>query len=514
MAGQRKDKMELRTLILLKKKGLSNRKVAQIMNINRKTVDSYIKRFQVLELDHAELLAMDDAKLHDLFTEDDQTEKIRYEHLSSQFSKIQNELKRPGATLQTIWQNYLLDHPDGYRYTQFTTHYRKWRGKVKASGKLEHKAGEKLFVDFTGKKMSYMDRITGEVIPVEIFVAVYPCSQYTFVKAVASQKREDFIDCLESCLQWSGGVPQAIVSDNLKSAVSKGSKYAPEINKTLADFALFHSCVVDPARPYHPQDKALVERSVTLVYQRIFYPLDKQTFFSLKELNVAIAEQLVLYNDYLFSHGGSTRRSQFIDLEKEHLSPLPISTYNLRYFKRAKVQKISHVYMSADRNYYSVPHRYIGHHVEVQYNNDTVEVFYNFQRIAKHQRSFRPGNYTTIGDHMPSSHQVYNDWSPMYFEQRAAVVGPSAQQYIRQLIAQYSYPELGYKQAQGILAFVKTHSAARVENACKRGLSHHKSSYQTIANILKNKLDTLEEEVQQAFHIPVHENLRDASIYR
>ena len=359
------------------------------------------------------------------------------------------------------------------------------------------------------RKVYLMD---ASVIP--LCLSLFDWAKYTFVKAVASQKREDFIDCLNSCLQWSGGVPQAIVSDNLKSAVSKGSKYAPEINKTLADFALFHSCVVDPARPYHPQDKALVERSVTLVYQRIFYPLDKQTFFSLKELNVAIAEQLVLYNDYLFSHGGSTRRSQFIDMEKEHLTPLPLSTYNLRYFRRAKVQKISHIYLNADRNYYSVPHRYIGHHVEVQYNNDTVEVFYNFQRIAKHQRCFRPGNYATIADHMPSSHQVYNHWSPMYFEQRAEAVGPSAQQYIRQLIAQYSYPELGYKQAQGILALVKTHSVSRVENACKRGLFHHKSSYQTIVNILKNKLDTLEEEVQQTFHIPEHENLRDTSIYR
>ncbi|WP_286851114.1 MULTISPECIES: Mu transposase domain-containing protein [Sphingobacterium] len=242
--------------------------------------------------------------------------------------------------------------------------------------------------------------------------------------------------------------------------------------------------------------------------------MDKQTFFSLKELNVAIAEQLVLYNDYLFSHGGSTRRSQFIDLEKEYLNPLPVSTYSLRYFRRAKVQKISHVYLSVDKNYYSVPHRYIGHHVEVQYNSGTVEVFYNFQRIAKHPRSFRPGNYTTIGDHMPSSHQVYNDWNPVYFEQRAAAVGVSAQEYIRRLIAQYNYPEMAYKQAQGILSFVKTHSAPRVENACKRALSHHKASYQTIYNILKNRLDTLEEEVQEAFHIPVHENLRDTSIYR
>lgn len=314
--------------------------------------------------------------------------------------------------------------------------------------------------------MSYVDKDTGQVVPVEVFVAVFPCSQYTFVKAVPSQRREDFIDCLDSCLQWSGGVPQAIVSDNLRSAVSKGSRYAPEINKTLADFALFHGCVVDPARPYHPQDKALVERSVTLVYQRIFYPLGKQTFFSLKELNTAIAEQLVLYNDYLFSHGASTRRSQFIDLEREHLGPLPAAKYSLRYFRRAKVQKISHIYLGADKNYYSVPHRYIGHHVEVQYNNETVEVFYSYQRIAKHPRSLRPGNYSTVGDHMPSSHQAYSDWNPTYFEQRALAVGVSAGEYIRRLITQYSYPELSYKQAQGILALVKTYGPGRLENAC------------------------------------------------
>lgn len=178
MAGQRKDNMELRTLILLKDKGLSNRKVAELMNINRKTVDSYVQRFKALELDYSELLSMDEAELHDLFTEDDQTEKDRYETLSSLFSTIQKELKRPGATLQTIWQRYLLEHPDGYRYAQFTTHYRHWKGQVKASGKLEHKAGAKLFVDFTGKKMSYVNRSTGELVPVEIFVGVYPCSQY------------------------------------------------------------------------------------------------------------------------------------------------------------------------------------------------------------------------------------------------------------------------------------------------------------------------------------------------
>jgi transposase len=217
---------------------------------------------------------------------------------------------------------------------------------------LLHKAGEKLFVDFCGDKLTYTNKITGELIEVEVFIGVLPCSQYTFVKAVPSQKREDVISCLGSCLQWLGGVPQAIVSDNLKSAVSKAHKYAPLINKTLADFALFYGCAIDPARPYHPQDKALVERSVSLVYQRIYYPLSRHTFFSIDDLNQHIAHLLEQYNDYLFAHGGTTRRQQFIDTEKEWLQPLPQGRYHLRQYKRAKVQKTCHIYVSEDRNYY------------------------------------------------------------------------------------------------------------------------------------------------------------------
>jgi len=513
MAGQRKNIMEIRSLIALKRKGLSNRKIAALLKVNRKTVDGYVRRFTELELDYNALLDLCEADLVELFTENSQREKERYETLAAGFSQIEKELTRPGCTLQVLWQGYISKDSQGYQYTQFTYHYRKWKGLQKTSGRLEHKAGERLFVDFCGKKLWYVDRQSGERKEVEVFIGILPCSQYTYVKAVHSQKREDFIDCLDSCLRWMGGVPQAIVSDNLKAAVSQGSKYAPEINKTLIDFALHYDCAVDPARPHHPQDKSLVERSVTLVYQRIFYPLDKFTFFSLADLNEAIWELLSLYNDYLFSHGGGSRRSYFVELEEIQLQPLPVDSYSLRYYRRAKVQKIAHVYHSEDKNYYSVPCRFIGLNVELQYNRDRVEIFYNHERIAAHQRSYKPGHYTTVKDHMPSTHQFYQDWSPEYFATRAEKIGPSTQQYILLLINQYDYPEIGYKQALGILSLVKLYDVKRIENACMRGLSFHKATYRTIENILKNGMDFLTQDPVQNLAIPAHIDVRGPQNY-
>lgn len=506
--------MELRSLITLKSKGLSNRKVAELLKINRKTVDAYTGRFSALGLDYQELLILEEVALRDLFIQENQTEKERYEALSAYFPYFEKELRKPGCTQQTLWKEYLLKHPDGYKYTQFTWHFRRWRELNNHSGKLDHKAGEKLFVDFCGKKLSYIDKATGERIEVEVFVAVLPCSQYTYVTAVPSQRREDMISCLASCLKWRGGVPQAIVSDNLKAAVSKGSKYAPIINKTLADFSLHYSCVVDPARPHHPQDKALVERSIELVYQRIYYPLSKFHFFDLASLNAAIAGLLPEYNDYLFAHGDGSRRSHFVDLEKSYLQPLPTGSYSIRHYKRAKVQKTAHIYLSEDRNYYSVPYRFTGMRTEVQYNQDIVEVFYNYERIALHKRSYKPGKYTTVGDHMPSSHQAYGQWSPQYFEDRAREQGPATLEYIRRLMTQYSYPEIAYKQSQGILSFAHAYDKERLERACKRALQYHKASYHTIANILKNRLDMEGFSAEEVPVIPHHDNIRGAAHYQ
>jgi transposase len=513
MAGQRIDIMDLQQLIQLKKKGMSNRQIGRALGLSRNTVNSYFKTFSTQQLSLQELEGQSSGELSALFPAADYKDKGRYEQLSSYFPHFQKELTKPGCTLQHLWYQYLEKHPEGYRYTQFTHYYSLWSKPIKASGILLHKAAEKLFVDFAGKKLSYVDKETGEVLQAEVFVAVLPCSHYTFVWAVKSQQRDDFILCLNETLSWFGGVPKAIVSDNLRSAVSKGHRYAPLINKTLKDFALHYSCVIDPARPYHPQDKALVEGAVKLVYQRIYYPLSQHTFFSLQQLNAAITELLKSYNDYLLQTGNISRRQRFVETEKAYLDPLPLGAYQIRYYKKAKVQKISHIYLSEDKNYYSVPHRYIGQQVEVQYNAERVEIFSEHQRICSHPRSFKGGHYSTQKDHMPSSHRAYSDWSPEYFEEKARQIGSFTCQYISRLIGQYSYPEVGYKQSQGILALARYYPKERLERACQRALEHHGSNYYTIEKILKNKLDE-QPEPEPVHLIPEHENIRGAASYQ
>lgn len=308
MAGQRIDIMDLKQIIQLKGKGYSNRYIARQLGVSRNTVNGYVQGFTAQSLSYDELDGLSEHELADLFPQADHKDSTRYEQLASYFPEFAQELRKTGCTLQVLWRRYLDHHPDGYRYTQFTHHFTRWKNRTKASGILRHTAGEKLFIDFTGKTLSWTDRHTGEIHPAQVFVAILPCSQYTYVQATASQKREDLVQAITDCNQWMGGVPKAIVADNMKAVVAKGHKYAPHINKTLKDLALHYGCVIDPTRPYHPKDKALVEGAVALVYQRIFYPLSAQTFFSLAELNHAIRERLAAYNDYRFQNRPTTRR--------------------------------------------------------------------------------------------------------------------------------------------------------------------------------------------------------------
>lgn len=515
MASNRIEIMDIRQLLALKRKGLSNRKAADLIGIHRNSVNNYVRLFNASETSYEALLKLTDKELAELFPSPATIDKRRYEELSSNFEYFRNELKKPGCTRQVLWKEYLLKHPDGYSYTQLNEHLNRWLKRIKSSGKLDHKAGEKVYIDYTGKKLCYVDKQTGEVIEVEVFVGILPCSGYTFVEASASQKLEDFIDSMNNCLRYYGGVPTAIVPDNLKSAVTKGSKYEPILNKTFKNFALHYGSTINPTRTYSPQDKALVEGAVKLVYQRIFYPLSKMTFFSLTDLNKEISRLLEHYNDYLLSQIQLSRRQQFLTIEQSLLSPLPAENYEIKQYKRATVQKMGYVFLSADKNYYSVPYRFIGKRVELSYNRQSVEIHYNRERIASHLRSYRPGRYTSIKDHLSSTHQFYNNWSPAFFQKLARPHGNAVVDYFKVLIESKDYPEVAYKQCLGILSLGKTHDKGRLNNACKRGLAFHRYGFHIIKNILKNKMDLQTQEEQDLHHeIDKHENIRGATYYQ
>lgn len=353
----------------------------------------------------------------------------------------------------------------------------------------------------------------------EVFVGILPCSGYTFVAASPSQKREDFIASMNDCLRYFGGVPKAIIPDNLKSAVTKGSKYEPVLNKTFKDFALHYGAAINPTRTAAPQDKALVEGAVKLVYQRIFYPLSKMTFFSLSDLNKEIRKLLEVYNDYLLTNLGISRRQQFLTIEQAFLTDLPAENYEIKYYKRATVQKMGYVYLHDDKHYYSAPYRYIGKKVELSYNRQTVEIHYNKERIATHKRSYQPGRYTTIEDHLSSTHKFYKNWSSEFFQKLASPYGNAVIDYVKALIDSKNYPEVAYKQCLGIVALGKTHGKNRLNNACKRGLNFHRYGYHIIKNILDHKMDLQtapdpDLALTTDSHIEQHANIRGAGYYQ
>lgn len=512
------DPMDLKQIISLHLDGLSNRKIAGLLGIGRNTVNTYMRHFKGCERPLGELIQLDNSELEKLFPMHSTIDNARYERLMHYFEQVNQARNHPGFTFQHHYEEYRQREPEGYSYTQFMEHYHRQFDQVKGSMKLEHEAGKELFIDFAGKKLHITDRETYEQCPVEVFISLLPCSQYTYVEACETQQRKDLIGCMAGSLAYFGGVPKAIVPDNLKSAVTRASKYESDINRSFKEFARHYGCVINPTRSYAPQDKALVENAVQLAYQRIYYPLRQMTFFSLKELNCEIRKLLEVYNDQLFQRKGASRRELFQSVERQYLKALPPTAYELKDYRRAKVQKMGYVYFSPDKNYYSVPYRYIGKSTQIHYTQSAVEVYYNHQRIAFHQRSRSRGHYITNKDHLSSTHQAYTQWSPEYFERQAVKHGEWVGRLVRGLFAKGDYPEINYKRAMGIIQLHKSYGNQRLDRACQRAVEAEIFSYRRLKNILANNQDqqveVLDHLDENQSHIPRHNNVRGAKHYQ
>lgn len=512
------DPMDLKQIITLHLDGYSNRKIASTLSISRNTVNTYMQLFAASEYSFKELLSFETLQLSELFSSFTTVDIQRHNELMLYFETVNKARNHPGFTFLYHYNQYADSVVNPYSYTQFMEHYNRNYKQVKGSMKLEHEPGKEMYIDFAGKKLSYVDKQTGEIIPVEVFVSILPNSQYTYVQVCASQKKEDLIQCCTNALHFYGGVPLAVVSDNLKSAVSRSSKYEAQINRSFKDFASHYGCVVNPTRAYSPQDKALVENAVHLVYQRIYYPIRDMTFFSLEELNQEIQTRLVHYNQLLFQRKEASRVELFQSVERQYLKPLPCTSYQIKDYTRAKVQKIGYVYFSPDKSYYSVPFRYIGHQTTIHYTNTSVEVYYNHLRIALHKRSFAKGIYTTEKEHLSSTHQYYTNWSPEFFKKQAQVHGDNVVDCVEKILDNVEYPEIGYKRVMGLIQLSKSYGSQRLDNACKLALKENIATYTHIKNILHHKMDLNQETIQQLNantpHIPSHTNIRGASSYQ
>lgn len=496
--------------------GRSKVQISKQTGASRNTVKKYILKFLSEKMTYDVLSSMSDTELEVLFGSVDIPDKgPRYEQLQSMLADLEKRFKKRGVTIDMLWKLYLQIHPDGYGHTQFHTHFTAYIGRPKAVMHMEHKAGDKMYIDFAGEKLSITDQQTGEVLPVEVFIAILGCSQLTYVEAVPTQRREDFIGACENAMQYFGGVPAAIVPDNLKSAVTKSSKYEPTINETFADFAEHYGTAVLPARVYRPRDKSLVEGMVKIVYSRIYAQVSSHTYFTLASLNAAIREALEQLNNALFKGRDYSRRQQFEEVEREALQPLPVYRYEFKQQHIVTVMKNGHVCLAVDKHYYSVPYRFIGKKVKIQYTAVRIEIYYKYEQIAAHPRHGRKYHYTTIDEHLASSHRYLSEWTPEKFIALAKAIDEEVAVYIQLVIENKQHPEQAYKSCTGILSLARKVGNQRLTMACRRAHSYGVYNYPIIVQILEKRLDALTDEEQQDEHeMPQHQNIRGSDYYQ
>lgn len=355
-----------------------------------------------------------------------------------------------------------------------------------------------------------MDADSGEILSVEVFVAILPCSQLTYVEAVMSQRKEDQITACENTLHYIGGTPLAIVPDNLKAAVTRSSRYEAALNDDFASFAEHYGCVVMPARTYKPRDKGLVEGAVKLIYSSIYPHQEGRVFHDLPTLNAAIRVALEIHNSTPFVGRNYSRREQFEEIERPTLGKLNPIRYELRKSTVLTVMKDGHVRLSQDAHYYSVPCRYIGKKVKVTYTSTEVDIYSNYTCIASHKRSYARFKYTTVDEHRPANHRYCSDWNPEKFISEAAAIHKDVADYITKVLEYKTYPEQAYKSCAGILNFARGVGAKRLINVCRWADSYGLYNYPAIEKILNNRQDELPLPEDDAVlqDMPQHENIR------
>ncbi|MGF9710664.1 IS21 family transposase [Paenibacillus naphthalenovorans] len=483
-----------REILRLNSMGLSQRSIASSLQCSRNTVSEVLRRAN--EKDVSWPLPDDVAEAdlqYLLFPEKNQASSRKIPDCEY----IHRELAKSGVTLSLLWTEYCescrLSGEIPLMYTQYCNYYRKYAATTKATMHIQRKPGEQMEVDWAGQTASVVDRDTGEIMPVYIFVAVLPCSQYAYVEGFFTQNQESWIAAHVNAFAHFGGVPEILVPDNLKTGVEQSSWYSPVINKTYHEMAEHYGMAVIPARVRKPKDKPSVEGAVGSISTWILAALRKQTFFTLGELNQAIKEKLTAFNRKPFQKKPGSRLSAFLDEEKHTLQPLPAIAYECATWKVATVQFNYHI--AVENMHYSVPYEYIKHKVDVRITKGVIEVFYNNHRICSHPRLYgRPGQYHTVSDHMPEKHKQFVEWNAERFISWAEQVGPFTSSAIRAILAGHRVEQQGYKACMGVLKLADKYSLTRLEAACARALSYTPSpSYRHISTILKSGQDTLEE---------------------
>lgn len=490
--------------------GLSARQVAASVQIARSSVGEYERRLTAAGLSWPLPEGLSDTDLERRLFPPPPTAAADTRPVPD-WAGIHEELRKPGVTLTLLWEEYHATHPQGFAYSWFCEHYRLWAGRLDQVMRQTHRAGEKLFVDYAGQTVEVIDPHTGEVRTAQIFIAVLGASNYTYAEATWTQTLPDWIGAHVRTFQFLGGVSEVVVPDNLRSGVSKACRYEPDINPSYAELAEHYGIAVVPARVRRPRDKAKAEAGVLLVERWILAALRHRSFFSLSELNAAIASLLERLNHRPFKKLPGTRRTAFEQIDQPALRPLPAIPYVFATWKKVRVHIDYHV--EVDGHYYSVPYALVRQQLDARLTANTLECFHKGQRVASHARSHLKGRHTTVAEHMPKAHREYAEWTPQRLVRWAEKTGPATAGVIHQVLSR-PHPQQGFRSCLGIMRLGDRFGQDRLEAACRRALLLGACRYKSIESILHRGLDRQPPPEQQELSLPeAHDHLRGPDYY-
>lgn len=494
---------------------LSNRKIARALNISHSVVNDYIKEFSKSDKRYEDIVSLNDNGIKTILKAHDMKQsKYPIPNWNSVYIKLRNKI----VTLDLLHEEYIEGCPNhkGYGYTWFCNNYKAYAKKINPSMRLVHKAGEKIFIDFSGKTMPIVNPENGVITPVQIFVAALPASGYPFVKAIPSQKKRDFIEVHCDMFEFFGGVSELLVPDNLKSAVTRADNYDPDINMDYAAMARYYGCAVMPARGYKPKDKAKVEQAVKLVQRWILARLRNYTFYSIAELNKEIQRLLPLYLDKEIRYLGKSRRELFEELDKPALMPLPKNRYEHKEFKLVKVSKDYHIQL--ENNFYSVPYQLIGKKVEVWFSAKTLTITYEGKEVAIHPKLLHKGAYSTQSEHMASAHKKYLEWNPGKIMNWGLSIGNETAKLFKNIMDSRPHPEMGFRSCLGIISAFKKYqekgySEEHLEIISTVAISKHYYKVAQIKDLLKSHKPSDTDESASLVALTDHDNIRGAEYF-
>ena len=515
MPTERLPMRNIREVLRLKlEQNRSHREIGRSLSISCGVVSSVMSRATVKGLDWSHARELNDEQLELLLYGPKCPAGVH--RPEPDFATIHTELRRAGVTLELLHIEYKEQYPNGLRYSAFCEHYGRWKKRQRLSMRQVHKAGEKTFVDYSGKKPQIVDRQTGEVTDVELFVAVLGASSLTYAEATLTQQSRDWIASHVRTCDYFGGVSAVIVPDQLKSGVTRSCRYEPGLQRTYRDWARHMDAVVIPARPRKPKDKAKVEVAVQVVQRWVLARIRNQTFFSLNELNERIWELLEDLNARpMKAYGNRSRRQIFEEIERSALKPLPARSfvYGDWVYPRANID----YHVDVERHFYSVPYTLAisRPEMEVWLTATTVEIFNRGERVWTHVRSYKPGLHTTEPEHMPKAHQGHLEWTPSRLIHWAATVGPQTEELARQILQTRRHPEQGYRSCLGIMRLSKRYGTQRMEAAAERATSAGALSYRHLESILKHGMDRIPLQRSRTAARPCiqHDNVRGAAYY-